>query len=199
MKDQHLPGQELVDDARLVNFDLGLLGLLKLDSIRPGALRAGRLAAALFSAPEADMIAVQGARVWRAQMAGEHSDDAAAKLIAAHANAPYWSADTQADPDWRDHPGVREGLRIRFCAAAPIRLRNGGCLGALRVFDVKPRPHDPALAAALQDLADTIASEGDLLLDGEARRFRELFDQAPGFMTILSGPDYVFELAKRVA
>ncbi|THD57478.1 ATP-binding protein [Phenylobacterium sp.] len=194
MKVQYLPGLELADDMQLVNFDLGPLGLLKLESIRPSALRAGRLAEQLFGAPEADMIAVQGGRVWRGKRAGQHADDAAAMLIAQHANEPYWISDAQLDPDWRDHPGVRDGLRIRFCAAAPIHLWNGGCLGALRVFDIRPRPYDAAMAAGLADLADFVADECNRLLGGEVRRIRELFDHAPGFLAILTGPEHVFEL-----
>ena len=197
MNDQSLPGHALADDARLVNFDLGPLGILKLDSIRPSALRAGRLAAALFGAMEADMIAVQSGRVWRGKGMGEHTDDTAAKLIAQRANEPLWIADTLLDPEWRDHPSVRGGPRVRFCAAAPIRLRTGECLGALRVFDIGTRPFDQALASGLQDLADIIADEAERLLHNEASRLRELFDQAPGFMAILTGPDYVFELANK--
>jgi PAS domain S-box-containing protein len=42
--------------------------------------------------------------------------------------------------------------------------------------------------------AEIVQAE-NISLDAERRRLRALFDQAPGFMCILRGPDFVFELA----
>ena len=196
MTRQYLPGLERDETGEaLASFDLGPLGVLKLDSIRQTALRAGRLAAALFDGAEADVIAIQDGRVWRGKASRDHTDDAVARALALNVVETLWTADTHADPAWRDHPGVQGPYGIRFCAVAPIRVRDGPQVGILRVFHSKPRAFDPALAERLEDLADFVADHCDRLLGGEVRRMRELFDRAPGFMAITTGPDHVFELA----
>ncbi|MET0274469.1 MAG: PAS domain S-box protein, partial [Phenylobacterium sp.] len=178
---------------RLATLSAGSLGSLKLDAIRETALRAGRLAEALFDAPEADVVAVQGGRIWRGKLAGPMSDDATAARIAMIPEA-FWVEDARLNPAWSDHPAVQAEHGVRFCAAAPIKLRNGIHLGSLRVFDEKPRPLDADLFARLQDIAAFVSGECDRLLGGEVRRVRELFDQAPGFMAISRGPEHVPEI-----
>jgi PAS domain S-box-containing protein len=173
---------------------MGALGELRLDDIREAALRAGRLAEAVFGAPEADVIAVEDGRVWRGKPRSAKASDDIARWLAAPRTEILWIADTWLDPQFRDHPGMQPPKGIRFCAAAPIRLRNGAHLGVLRVMDKQPRAFDASLAARLADLAATVADECDRLLSAEVKRMRELFAQAPGFMAILRGPDHIFEL-----
>jgi len=196
MTRQYLPGLERDESAEpLASFDLGSLGILKLDSIRQTALRAGRLAAALFDGGEADVIAIQDGRVWRGKTFHDQNDDAVARALALNAEDSMWIADTLDDPTWRDHPGVRAPGGVRFCAVAPIRVCNGPQVGIIRVFHAKPRAYDRALAERLEDIADFVADHCDRLLGGEVRRMRELFNRAPGFMAIATGPEHVFELA----
>ncbi|MGZ3374965.1 MAG: ATP-binding protein [Phenylobacterium sp.] len=173
---------------------MGLLGDLGLNALREAALRAGRLAEALFDAPEADVLAVNEGRVWRGKPPRPDADDNAGRRIALWGGGPVWVADSKLDPEWSDHPAIaRTG--IRFLAAAPIRLRDGTLVGALRVLDLKPRPFDPQLAERLTDLAAFVAGECDRVLGGETRMIRDLFNRAPGMMAVTRGPEHVFELA----
>lgn len=72
---------------------------------------------------------------------------------------------------------VTELHRLRMSA------RDGDSTGAQTESDVFRR------AEAVQ--------ESNRTLDAERRHLRRLFEQAPGFMAVLSGPDHVFELANR--
>jgi PAS domain S-box-containing protein len=174
---------------------MGSLGDLGLNAIRETALRAGRLAEALFDASEGDVIAVNDGRVWRGKGDSPTLNDAnAARVVALGSDEPVWVADTREAAGWRDHPAVKAEGGIRFCASAPIRLRDGSRLGVLRVLDNKPRPYDPKLAERLQDLAAMVAEEGDRYLGGETRMIRDLFNRAPGLMVVTRGPAHVLEL-----
>ncbi|HYG26435.1 MAG TPA: PAS domain S-box protein [Caulobacteraceae bacterium] len=148
------------------------------------------MAEALFGAVEADVVAVEGDSVWRAKTPGLKSNDATARWIAGIEQAS-WIADTLEAPLTRDLPGVKGPGGVRFCALAPIRMEDGRHLGVIRVFDVRPRAYDAGLAARLEDLAASLASECDRQLDGQMRRVRELFDQAPGLMAISRGSDHI--------
>jgi PAS domain S-box-containing protein len=182
-------------EARLATLDVGALGTLRLDAIQEAALRASRLAVALFQATDADVVAVDGDRVWRAKAPDGEVGDAVARRLALIDEAPLWIADARLDARSSDHPAVRRADGVRFVAAAPIRLRSGVRVGALRVFDIHPRAYDAKLAQGLADLADVVADECERVLGSEARRVRELFEQAPGFMTIVRGPDHIYEMA----
>jgi PAS domain S-box-containing protein len=196
VRDQELPG---LDDggatAALASFDLGPLGSLRLDALRQTALRAGRVASALFDAMDADVIVVQRGQVWRGKGPRTFSEDNASAALARETRQSTWIADTRLDPSWRSAAADRSANEIRFCALAPVRMRDGSHLGVLQVIDDNPRPYDARSAAALEDLADSIADEADRLLSGEVRRMRDLFNQAPGFMAIAMGQEHVFELA----
>jgi PAS domain S-box-containing protein len=173
---------------------VGAMGALNLDFIRETALRVGRLAEALFGAVEADVVAVQDGRLWRGKARTDLADDDFARWVALTSEDMTWIADTRLDPAWCDHPAVTMADGVRFFAVAPIRLRNGMRLGALRVIDLRPHPYDPQLAARLEDLAEIVAAECDRHAGGQARRIRELFDMAPGFMAFLRGPEHILEM-----
>jgi len=169
-------------------------GELALDALRPVAQRAGRLAEALFGAMEADVVIVHDGKVWRGKHSQERTDDVVAAQIAMSDENILWIADTHEHPVWRDHPQTRGPSGVRFCAAAPIRLKSGFRLGALRVFDNQAHAFDEGLAASLQDLADFVADECDRLVSYESWMLRELFEQSPGFMAVFNGPDHVYEM-----
>ncbi|MBU58698.1 MAG: bifunctional diguanylate cyclase/phosphodiesterase [Alcanivorax sp.] len=65
--------------------------------------------------------------------------------------------DTTADPAYRDHPLVEGAPGIRFYAGAPIRTRDGQCIGAVSLVDYVPRaPLAESQEKVLQDLAEMV-------------------------------------------
>jgi PAS domain S-box-containing protein len=168
---------------------------LDFEALRPVALRVGRLAEALFGAVEADVVIAHAGKVWRGKTSGDHNDDVAAAEIAMAGEDIFWVADTHDDPRWRSHPATQGPGAIRFCAAAPIRLRSGVRLGALRIFDTAPRAFDGDLAERLKDLASVVADECDRLTSHDTWVLRELFEHSPSFMAVLDGPDYICRIA----
>lgn len=66
--------------------------------------------------------------------------------------------DARLDERFRDHPYVTGGLKLRYCAAAPIRV-HGQRVGSLCVLSSDPRTEaDPELENSLCDLAELAAS-----------------------------------------
>jgi PAS domain S-box-containing protein len=169
-------------------------GVLQLEALRPVALRVGRLAEALFGAFEADVVVVREGQVWRGKLSGTRRDDRAAAQIAMLGNDFFWLADTHEDPIWQHHPATQGADGVRFCACAPIILKSGYRLGALRVFDTRPRAFDAGLADRLRDLATLVADECDRLTSHETWTLREIFEQSPGFIAVLDGPDFIYQM-----
>jgi PAS domain S-box-containing protein len=183
-----------VETDGLVSVGPNRSGLLQLEALRPVALRVGRLAEALFGAMEADVVVVREGKVWRGKLSGTRRDDRAAAQIAMLGEDFYWLADTHDDPAWRGQPATLGPDGIRFCACAPILLKSGYRLGALRMFDNRPRPFDAGLADRLRDLAALVADECDRLTSHETWTLREIFDQSPGFIAVLDGPDFIYQM-----
>jgi PAS domain S-box-containing protein len=174
---------------------MGLLGDLGLNAFRDAALRATRLAEALFQGAFADVVAINDGRVWRCKPAGAFANDVSARRLALQSDKTLWVADATLEPSWRDHPAVTAENGLRFCASVPILLPDRTLVGALWVTDARPRPFDAALASALEELAAFVAGECDRLLGGETRMIRDLFDKAPGLMAVTRGSGHVIELA----
>jgi PAS domain S-box-containing protein len=183
-----------MDDDDVVSLRPDRSGRLRLDALRPVALRAGRLAEALFGAFEADVVVVMDGVVWRGKPSGEHHDDLAAAEVAMLGESFLWLADTHADARWRRHPQTQGENGVRFCASAPIVLQSGFRLGALRVFDNKPRAFNPELADRLKDLATVVADECERLVHHETWVLRELFERSPGFKAVFAGPDLIYQM-----
>jgi PAS domain S-box-containing protein len=120
----------------------------------PAFHRTRRLAEALFAGAEASVVLVDGARVWRCggALAGTGGPATGVRHVLEH--GARWVAD-------REDPPAREAGRrvVRFWAGAPVRLADGVAIGVLTVMGPEPRPYDKALAARLQDLADSVADE----------------------------------------
>ncbi|MBM1144978.1 EAL domain-containing protein [Alcanivorax sp. ZXX171] len=65
--------------------------------------------------------------------------------------------DTRDDPAYRHHPLVAGVPGIRFYAGAPIRTRDGQCIGAVSLVDYVPRaPLTVTQEKILQDLAEMV-------------------------------------------
>ena len=148
-----------------VSFPSARAGKLKLDALRAVARRACMLAAALFRAAEADLLVEHDGALWR--FSALHGDDA-----------------------WRKAQPGADRACVR--ASAVIQLKNGLRFGELRVLGARSDLDDAALTDRLCELAAFVAEECDHLINDETRMFRELFEQAPGFMAMLTGPDHVF-------
>jgi PAS domain S-box-containing protein len=183
-----------MDDDTLIAGRADPSGLLHLDALRPVALRAGRLAEALFGAMEADVVIVQTGAVWRGKPKSPLQNDVDAAEIAMLGEEFFWLEDTHLDAQWRDHPQVQGPNGVRLCASAPIVPKTGGRLGALRVFDNKPRAFDLDLANRLKDLAAAVAEECDRLVSYERRVLREIFEQSPGFAAVFDGPTSIHQM-----
>jgi PAS domain S-box-containing protein len=138
---------------------------------------------------------------------------------------PYVLPDAKLDPRSLANPLVAGEFGLRFYAAAPLRTSDGFNLGTLCVIDKEPRPISAEHIAQLQDLASVVMDQMELrrsvlaalaskdavveklaeserglrtanaLLADEGERIRRLFEQAPGLITVLRGPDHVVELA----
>jgi GAF domain-containing protein len=76
--------------------------------------------------------------------------------------------DAKQDPRFAENPSVEEGLAVRFYAAAPLIADSGLPLGAICVFDSKPRPGLSAdcgqrLVRAAERAMAVIAARGPML------------------------------------
>jgi GAF domain-containing protein/tRNA A-37 threonylcarbamoyl transferase component Bud32 len=85
---------------------------------------------------------------------------------------PWAVPDTAEDARTRTNPLVVEHPRVRAYAAAPLSTYDGHRLGALCVFDRRPRRFTPAELETLQDLADVVMNEMELRLAGRRALFR---------------------------
>jgi PAS domain S-box-containing protein len=138
---------------------------------------------------------------------------------------PYVLPDAKLDPRSLANPLVAGDFGLRFYAAAPLRTSDGFNLGTLCVIDKEPRPISAEDIAQLQDLASVVMDQMELRrsaraalaskdavveklaeserslstanarLSDEGEGIRRLFEQAPGLVTVLRGPDHVVELA----
>jgi PAS domain S-box-containing protein len=134
-----------------------------LEEGRPAFERIARIAQRLAGTPIAHVSMVEAETLWLAGVSDirmppvprEH----AFATLAIEGDGVIWLPDAAADPRFAANPFVHGGPGFRFYAGAPIRLSNGSRVGALSVIDRAPRAFDPALAAALEDLAALVADE----------------------------------------
>lgn len=66
--------------------------------------------------------------------------------------------DTLHDSRFAEHPWVLRGPRIRFYAGYPISAANGDIIGAVCVFDSRPRTFDSSHETLLRELAMRVES-----------------------------------------
>lgn len=77
--------------------------------------------------------------------------------VVGHGQQPLWVEDSKQDYRFSGNPFVVGEPYIRFYAGFPIVV-NGETVGALCVFDSKPKPYDELLAARLSRLAKIAAA-----------------------------------------
>jgi len=144
----------------------------------PAFQRATRIAEALFGGAEASVVLVDGHRIWRSggRLVGTGTPAVGVRRVIEHGKA-MWAADRERDPELD-----RGGWQARFWAGAPVRLADGSTIGVLTVMSPAPRAYDKALAARLQDLADSVADECERARVAEtaAQRDRELREARKG-------------------
>ena len=179
-----------------------------------------RLATRLCDTPVALISLVDRDRQWfKAKLGFEPCETPIAQSVCKHA---IGLGDLLVIPDLTQdvrtsaNPLVVGEPHMRFYAGAPLVTAEGQTLGTLCVIDHRPRPQglteaqaDDLRAAARQvmallDMRHLVASRDALLVQAgrlqeqataEHQRLTSMFDQAPGFMALLKGPEHVFELA----
>jgi PAS domain S-box-containing protein len=142
---------------------LAAIGALDLGELGSMFDRVGRLVRA-YSKLSGDVVLVGAERTWRASAGASgwgHEVPVGSSFAAAaiEGDEVFWVEDALADPRFADHPHVKGPGGYRFFAGAPIRLADGCRIGVVCVVDANPRPHDPALADYLADLAAIVANE----------------------------------------
>ena len=140
----------------------------------PAFHRAVRLAEALLPGTQASVVLIDGERVWRSggDLLGITAPARGVRAVIDRGKA-IWAGDRDPDPTL----GLPAGLpHNRFWAGAPIRLTDGVTIGVLTARGAEARAYDKALAARLQDLADSVADECERARANEAaaQRGREL-------------------------
>ena len=142
----------------------------------PAFQRATRIAEALFGGAEASVVLVDGDKVWRCggSLVGGDTRPTGV-LYVMEQGRQSWLADLEADPVMLAQVDTTRPY-ARFWAGAPVRLADGATIGVLTVMAAEPRAYDKALAARLQDLADSVADECERARAAEtaAERDREL-------------------------
>ena len=160
----------------------------------PAFHRATRIAESLFGQAEACVALVDGDRVWRCggSLVGSDTRPTGVLYVMEHGRQG-WLADLESDPVLMAQID-RTRPYARFWAGAPVRLADGATIGVLTVMGREPRPYDKALAARLQDLADSVADECEraraaetaALRDRELRAAREVMSAFVGSVPIQS-------------
>jgi GAF domain-containing protein len=128
-----------------------------------------RLAGRMLQAPIALVTLIDIDRVWFKSRQGWVDEDGDRNISFCATTNPGtgnpWSIpDATQDPRTRDNPLVTAGPQVRAYAAAPLTTHDGHNLGALCVFDDRPRPFTDAELENLKDLAALVMHELELRL-----------------------------------
>lgn len=179
-----------------------------------------RLATRLCDTPVALISLVDRDRQWfKAKLGFEPCETPIAQSVCKHA---IGLGDLLVIPDLAQdvrtsaNPLVVGEPYMRFYAGAPLVTAEGQTLGTVCVIDHRPRPEGLTAAQAddlralarqvmaLFEMRHLVASRDVLLVRAERlqeqvaaehRRLTTMFNQAPGFMALLKGPNHVFDLA----
>jgi serine/threonine protein kinase len=128
-----------------------------------------RLASRILQVPIALITLIDIDRVWFKSRQGWDDEDGDRNVSFCATTDPGtgdpWSiTDATRDPRTRDNPLVTEGPQVRAYAAAPLTTHDGHNLGALCVFDKRPRPFTDIELENLKDLASLVMHELELRL-----------------------------------
>lgn len=116
-----------------------------------------RLAARVFDTAAAGFTVLHGARQWFKAISGfpvqeMHRDHSFCEFTVRQ-GGPLVVGDARADARFDGNPFVHSDGGVRFYAGYPLRAPDGEYIGALCVFDSKPRRAEDVDVATLRDLA----------------------------------------------
>jgi hypothetical protein len=121
-----------------------------------------KFARAVFRTQSAELMILDGNRAWALSADGTEPHDIGRESsftsYAVEARGAFVVPDAQADPRFREYAFVTGDPHIRFFAAHPLEGPSGERIGALCVYDSRPREFDQAerdLLAALADRLET--------------------------------------------
>jgi PAS domain S-box-containing protein len=140
------------------------IAALDLTQLKPAFERISRLVRGHTGERHADVVLVDGARMWTATAGGwlvGWKAEPVFFLATVGSDDVLWVEDASLDPRFCDSPYVTGPHRMRFYAGAPIRLASGERIGTVAAGGPTPRAYDPELASFLTDLAALAASECD--------------------------------------
>jgi PAS domain S-box-containing protein len=174
-------------------------------SAEAGAHLAGAQAAYAELQPEDALALIEGA--WAdgggASFNGSHRLDDFGVALIADLRQGLVAAVNDIEDDLRTSAGQASqsfaGIQIRSYLIIP--LLKGGCLVAsLLIADTKPRRWTSHEVDLVLDIAERAWSTVERTrarsaLAAEREQFAKLFEQAPGFMCTMRGPEHVFEFA----
>jgi PAS domain S-box-containing protein len=157
--------------------------------------RITRLAARILNAPWTAITLVEKDRVFAKSSHGnDFKDVARGSSFSSYTildDKPLIVPDAEVDPRFSDYPVVTGPPKIRFFAGMPLRSPDGSRVGALCIFDYRPRMPSSEDLATLKDFAEIVQHEinlmqasSDIKLQQEQLRvgegrFREVVD-VPG-------------------
>ena len=109
--------------------------------------------------------------------------------------------DVANDPRCTEHAGAYGAVSARALIIVPL-LKEGRLMAVFYVNQSSPRAWSPAEITLAEDVAERTweaieRARAELALGrqhaAEGERLRKLFSQAPGFMSVLRGPDHIIE------
>ena len=134
----------------------------------------------------------------------------AAMVDGVRRGGPFWVSDVETDSRTAAQAAAYSGISARALLAVPLR-KTGREQSLLVLTQAEPRRWRDGDVALAEDIAERIWSAVERSraetsrrlaevalsrqLAAEGNRLRGLFEQAPGFMAVLRGPEHVFELA----
>ncbi|WP_174301477.1 ATP-binding protein [Caulobacter sp. S45] len=127
------------------------------------------LAAELFDTPNAGITLIDAERAWMKARVGDIAVETPRAMGFCNTTVKVGAGDTllvedaRLDPAFRDNPFVTAPGGLRFYLGAPLVTRDGHALGALCVFDTRPRSDVSARdRRRLQVLAELVVDELEL-------------------------------------
>lgn len=141
--------------------------------------RVARLAARVFDVPMVTIGLVDSRREWfKSSIGMAHEQISRRASFASHIVAEEESIivpDARRDDRFASNPLVTGEPYVRFFAGHPLRTRDGSTVGALTLYDMKPRELSEKDVATLRDLAAII--DGELATSRMTPALRELVTQ----------------------
>lgn len=106
-------------------------------------------------------------------------------------------SDAAADDKYNNNPSVKDGLKVRFYAGAPLIDPDGQRIGALCVVDTVPRKLTPEQLEAIRTLADEVMSH--LVLRKQKKELEESLQVHERFFTLFNTSPEIHFIADKEA